>query len=169
MELLTKLGINWQLLLAQVVNFLIVVGALSYFVYKPILNLIDARRERIRKSMEEASRIENQAKELDEIRQRELRRMDMESGAYFDRMKKQADALHEELIASAKIEAENMIQAAMRRIEEDRRKMMEDVLSTVRTVVIKMTEKILEREFSAADQKRISESFVKELPALLKS
>ena len=53
MELLTKLGINWQLLLAQIVNFLIVLGVLGIFVYKPILNLLDARSERIRKSMDD--------------------------------------------------------------------------------------------------------------------
>jgi F-type H+-transporting ATPase subunit b len=169
MELLTKLGINWQLLLAQIVNFLIVVGVLGYFVYKPILNLIDARIERIRKSMEEAKRIENQAKEMEEIRQRELRRLDQESGVINERSRKQAEALHEKLVAAAKKEAESILQSATRRIEEDRRKMTEEVLATVRTVVFKMTEKILEREFSAADQKRITESFVKELPKLLKS
>ncbi|PIR50188.1 F0F1 ATP synthase subunit B, partial [Candidatus Peregrinibacteria bacterium CG10_big_fil_rev_8_21_14_0_10_54_7] len=68
MELLTKLGINWQLLLAQIVNFAIVVGVLSFFLYKPLLNLIDTRRERIRKAMEDAQRIENQAKEMEELR-----------------------------------------------------------------------------------------------------
>ncbi|MFA5800107.1 MAG: hypothetical protein WC840_04070, partial [Candidatus Peribacteraceae bacterium] len=78
MELLTKLGINWQLLLAQIVNFLIVLGVLGAFVYKPILNLLDARTERIRKAMEDAKRIENQAKEMEEQRQRALRKLDQE-------------------------------------------------------------------------------------------
>jgi F-type H+-transporting ATPase subunit b len=167
MELLEKLGINWQLLLAQTVNFLIVVGVLGYFVYKPILHLLDSRTERIRKSVEDAKRIENQMKEFVEIREREMRRIDQETGVLFDRARKQAEAVQETMLATAKKEAEAIMQNATKRIEQDRRAMMDEVLKSVQRVVLKMTEKILEREFSAADQKRITESLVKDLPRLL--
>jgi len=168
MELLTKLGINWELLIAQIVNFLIVVGVLGFFLYKPILNLLDARTEKIRKSMEDAKRLENQAKELDALRQEELKRLDQESGAYFERVRKQAEVLQEEILTNAKKEAETILQNAMRRIDEERRLMMEDVLRTVNTVVVRMTEKILEREFSSADQERIAKTLVAELPKTLR-
>ena len=168
MELLTKLGINWELLIAQIVNFLIVVGVLGFFLYRPILNLLDARTEKIRKSMEDAKRLENQAKELDALRQEELKRLDQESGAYFERVRKQAEVRQEEILTNAKKEAETILQNAMRRIDEERRLMMEDVLRTVNTVVVRMTEKILEREFSSADQERIAKTLVAELPKTLR-
>jgi len=169
MELLTKLGINWQLLLAQIVNFLIVLGVLGAFVYKPILNLLDARTERIRKAMEDAKRIENQAKEMEEQRQRALKKLDQESGVYFERMRSEAEAVKEEMLRAAKKEAEQMLANAAKRIETEHRAMTEEVMKTVHTVVIRMTEKILEREFGPADQQRITESFAQELPELLKS
>jgi F-type H+-transporting ATPase subunit b len=167
MELLTKLGINWELLIAQIVNFLIVLGVLGFFVYKPILNLLDARREKIRKSMEDAKRIENQMEEFDALRQEELKRLDQESGAYFERIRKQGEAMQEEILANAKKEAEVILQSAMRRIDEERRLMMEEVLKTVNTVVIKMTEKLLEREFKPTDQERIAKHLATELPQSL--
>lgn len=167
MELLTKLGINWQLLLAQVVNFAIVVGVLSFFVYKPLLNLIDTRRERIRKAMEDAQRIENQAKEMEELRQQHLQKLDAESGVLFEQARKQAEVIQKELIASAKKEAEHMLEMASKRAEEERRLMLEGVLKAVHKVVLTMTEKILEREFGEEDQKRITESLVRELPSLM--
>lgn len=167
MELLTKLGINWQLLIAQIVNFLIVVGVLGFFLYKPILNLLDARAERIRKAMEDAKRIENQMAEMNKIREEELKKLDRESGEYFERVRKQADALREELLASAKKEAEVTLQNALKRIDEERRLMMEEVLRTVNSVVIRMTEKLLTREFSPADQERIARSLVAELPKMV--
>jgi len=167
MELLTKLGINWQLLLAQIVNFAIVVGVLSFFLYKPLLNLIDTRRERIRKAMEDAQRIENQAKEMEELRQQHLQKLDAESGVLFEQARKQAEVIQKELIASAKKEAEHMLEMASKRAEEERRLMLEEVLKTVHKVVLTMTEKILEREFGEADQKRITESLVRELPSLM--
>jgi F-type H+-transporting ATPase subunit b len=166
-ELLAKLGVNWQLLIAQIVNFTIVVVVLGYFVYKPILNLLDTRAERIRKSMEDAKRIENHAKELEEIRQREMRKLDQESGAIFDRTKRQAEAMQQEMVKNAKKEVEQMLASGSKRIEEERRQMLEEVLKTVNVVVVKMTEKILAREFTSADQKRILDGLAKDLPSLL--
>lgn len=164
MELLAKLGINWQLLIAQVVNFMIVLGVLGFFIYKPILNLLDSRAERIRKAMEDAKKVENQMQDLEKMRLEEMKKLDQESGAYFERVRKQADQLQEEILTNAKKEAEGILQNAMRRIDEERRLMMEDVLKTVNKVVISMTEKILDREFSPADQERITKSLVADLP-----
>ena len=164
MELLLKLGINWQLLIAQIVNFAIVMGVLGFFLYRPILNVLDARAERIRKAMEDAKRVENQMQELHKLREEEMKRLDKESGEYFDRMRKEAQALHEEMMATAKKEAETTLQNALKRIDEERRVMMEDVMKTVNTVIVRMTEKLLEREFTPADQKRIQENLVAELP-----
>ena len=76
MELLSKLGIDWKLLLAQVVNFGILLGVLTVFVYRPLLDLLDARRERIAKAMEDAGRIEGQKKEMEQIRITELQKID---------------------------------------------------------------------------------------------
>lgn len=167
MELLAKLGINWQLLIAQVVNFLIVVGVLGFFLYKPILNLLDARTERIRKAMEDAKHIENEMKELEARREEEMKKLDRESGEYFERIRKQAVVLQEEMLASAKKEAEATLKNALKRIDEERRLMMEEVLRTVNSVVIRMTEKLLEREFTPADQERIARSLVAELPKMV--
>ena len=168
MELLTKLGINWGLLIAQIVNFLIVMGVLGFFLYRPILNLLDARTERIRKAMEEAKHIENQAQELAALREEEMKRLDRESGEHFDRIRKEAAALQEEMLSAGKKEAEALIQSALSRIDEERKIMMEDVMKTVNTIIVRMTEKLLEREFTPADQKRIQERLVAELPKMVR-
>lgn len=168
MELLTKLGINWQLLIAQIVNFLIVMGVLGFFLYRPILNLLDARAERIRKAMEDAKRIENQMAEMNAIREEELKKLDRESGAYFERVRRQAQVLQDEMLAAAKKQADEQLAAALKRIDEERQRMMQDVMESVQRIVVLMTEKILEREFSPADQKRITERLVAELPQTLR-
>ena len=79
MDILVKLGINGSLLLAQIVNFAIVAGVLAYFVYRPLLRILDERRERIRKSMDDVVRIQHQVKELDELRQKRLIEADKEA------------------------------------------------------------------------------------------
>ena len=46
-QLLDNLGINWELLLSQAVNFALLLIVLRIFVYKPVLKLLRDRRERI--------------------------------------------------------------------------------------------------------------------------
>ena len=53
-ELFKAFGIEWQLLLAQAINFAIVLLALTYFLYKPVLKLLAERQEKIAKGVRDA-------------------------------------------------------------------------------------------------------------------
>lgn len=166
-QLLEKLGINWSLLIAQVVNFGIVLFLLTYFLYRPLLDLLDKRRERIKKSMDDAARIEQQMQEFEQLRAEELKKLDRESGEYLERMRRKADELQEQIAAAAKKEADDILAHARRRAEDERRQLFEEVMKTVNVIVLRMTEKILEREFSPEDQKRLLAAMQKELPSIL--
>ncbi len=55
-ELFSAFGIDWRLLAAQAVNFGIVLVALWYFLYKPVLATLEKRRELVAKGVEDARR-----------------------------------------------------------------------------------------------------------------
>ena len=57
-QLLSAFGINWSLLLAQAVNFAIVIVALWYFLYKPVLAMLAKRQAIVAKSVKDAAHIE---------------------------------------------------------------------------------------------------------------
>ena len=57
-DILQAFGIQWSSLLAQVVNFCILVFVLARFVYKPVLKVVDERRSAIAESMEKVKEIE---------------------------------------------------------------------------------------------------------------
>ncbi|MBI3332159.1 F0F1 ATP synthase subunit B [Candidatus Peregrinibacteria bacterium] len=168
MELLAKLGIDWSLLVAQVVNFLILIGVLSFFVYKPLLHVLDARRERIAKAMEHANKVEQQAKELEAQRTTTLRKVDQEAGAMLEKSKQQAERMKQEILESAKREADQMLEKARKQLDDERVRVFAEVQGVVAKMIVRMTEKILEREFSKTDQDRLLGSLEKELPTLLR-
>src|SRR6267378_3500117 len=65
-QLFAAFGIDWKLLLIQGLNFGLLLVVLSYFLYKPILKIIDERREKIAEGVrtaEAASRRLAEAKE----------------------------------------------------------------------------------------------------------
>jgi F-type H+-transporting ATPase subunit b len=57
-QLLSAFGIDWHLLAAQAVNFVIVVIALWYFLYKPVLAMLAKRQEIVAKSVSDAAKVE---------------------------------------------------------------------------------------------------------------
>ncbi|HVX26062.1 MAG TPA: hypothetical protein VHB70_06955 [Parafilimonas sp.] len=59
--------IDWFTVLAQVINFLVLVFLLKRFLYKPVLNAIDTREKRIAAQLNDAA-----AKEADAVKERNL-------------------------------------------------------------------------------------------------
>jgi F-type H+-transporting ATPase subunit b len=54
-QLFDAFGINWSLLIAQAVNFGIVLVALWYFLYKPVMTMLSKRQEIVAKGVEDAA------------------------------------------------------------------------------------------------------------------
>lgn len=168
MELLSKLGIDWKLILAQIVNFALLLGVLTYFVHRPLLNLLDARRERIRKATEDAKRIEEQTKELETFRTEQLKKIDAECGVFLERTKKQAEVLRQEMLAGAKHEVEQMLAKGREELAEERARVMAETQGVLANMIVRLTAKLLEREFSPGDQERLLTALEKQIPTLLR-
>lgn len=168
MELLTKLGINWGLLLAQIVNFGIVAGALTYLVYRPLLNKIDERRERIRKAMEDAGKIEAQKKEIEEFRVQQLKKIDAECGAILEKTRKEAESSRNRTLELAQQEAERILAKGEQKLTEERDRVLGELQGQLAEMIVRVTEKILSREFSESDQKKWVSELTKNLPQMLR-
>ena len=55
------LGINLGYLISQIINFFLLLILLRYFLYKPVIALLDKRREKIRTDLDEADKARSQA------------------------------------------------------------------------------------------------------------
>jgi F-type H+-transporting ATPase subunit b len=155
MEIITTLGINGKLLLAQVVNFAIIAGVLTYFIYRPILRLIDARRESIRKSMEDVEKIERQKQEMEEVRKATLKKIEVEASKLLDQAKAGVSKEKDRLMEAAKKEADDVLRRGKQELEAERSRITSDFEKSASTLVVRLTEKLLEREFASADQERL--------------
>ena len=167
MELLSKLGIDWKLLIAQVVNFTILLSVLTYFVYKPLLHLLDARREKIRVAMEDVERISKQKQEMENIRLEKLKKVDEEAGRALERMKKQAEEMKSAVLAAAEKEAAELLRKGRQQVASERARVLAEAQGHIARLTITLAERLLEREFSAADQDRLLAALEKQIPSLV--
>ncbi|MBI5733409.1 MAG: F0F1 ATP synthase subunit B [Candidatus Kerfeldbacteria bacterium] len=111
MDLLTKLGIDWRLLIAQLVNFLIVLAVLYRLLYKPLLKFLAERRQRISQSLIKADEIDKELVEL-QTRQQEV----------LTEARKQA----QEIIKQGEAEAEQRRQEILTRVRTESAKVVEE-------------------------------------------
>lgn len=64
--MLEAFKIEWPLLIAQIVNFLLLVALLYTFLYKPVLGMLAKRRDRIAQSLKDAERVTAAAQEAEQ-------------------------------------------------------------------------------------------------------
>lgn len=166
-DLLHALGIQWSVLLAQMVNFLILIFILMKFVYSPVLRIIDQRRAIVEESIRKAKEIDQHAEQLDRERTTILRKADEEAGAILKRAKTEADAIRLETENAARVHAEQLITKGMQQLENERAKVMKDIQERLAHAIVLSAEKILRREFSAEDQASFETELKENLPTLL--
>lgn len=100
--------IDWVAVVAQIVNFLILVWLLKRFLYGPILRVMEERQERISREMDEAGEREAAAKE-EERRHREARReLDEQRDEMLDEAREEAEATRRQLVEQARHEVQDL-------------------------------------------------------------
>lgn len=166
-DILHALGIQWSALLAQAVNFGILVFVLAKFVYKPVLKVIDERRALVAESMEKVKEIDLHKEQIDRDRTIILRKADEEAGQLLGRAKSEAEAIRIEIEKAAKVHADQIITKGRQQLEVERGHVVKEVQDKLAHAIVLSAEKILRREFSKEDQESFEVELKKNLPTLL--
>jgi len=109
------LGIDGKFLLGQIVNFLILFGALSYFLYKPVLRMLNDRRQAIADSVENINKINRDLAETDAKTREELDKAQKEARAILDEATKLASDQKKKIIDEAQTQSDRIIDSAKKR------------------------------------------------------
>ncbi len=147
-ELFAAFGIDWKLLLIQAINFGVLLSVLTYFLYKPILRIIDERREKVAEGVrtaEKAARTLEEAKtESDALVGSAAR--DAEQLVASARLR--ADGVGSEIVKAAEARAQGVLEDAALRAEEAKRLALQESSKEIARAAMLAAEKIL-REKSA--------------------
>lgn len=157
MELLTKLGIDWRLLIAQLVNFLILVFILYKFLYKPVLGLLENRKEKIEKGLRDALRLGEELEKTKELQTEEIKKAKREAMGIVEEAEKRALLAAEETKTITKTEVEKLITAAKNQIIGEKEKMMNEVRKEAAALVVAAAEKVVGKVIDVKSQQKLIE------------
>jgi F-type H+-transporting ATPase subunit b len=165
-DLVHALGIQWSALIAQMVNFAILIFVLARFVYKPVLKVIDDRRAMVEKSVETAREISQVKEKVDQDRVAILRKADEEAGRMLEQAAHEAEALRADIEKAAHAHAEQIMKKGMEQLDVERGRVAKEMQSKLAHAIVLSAEKILRREFSKEDQENLEKELKDNLPAL---
>jgi len=158
-ELISKLGIDWKLLIAQIVNFLILLFVLYKFAYGPILAMLEKRQKKIEKGLADAEAAGKKLKESEEKQKEILKRARTEAKDIVEKAHIQAEKSKSEIAAESKVQAEKIISDAKAEIGWEKQKTIAEIKSEIGGLVVAATEKVIgEKINSEKDKKLIEES-----------
>src|SRR3989344_1278848 len=109
-----KLGIEPSLLLAQLINFSIIVVVLTRFLYKPILGMLAKRKKEIEEGLAITERMRAEEEKLGLRKEKLLAEARKEARVILEDAKKQGKDMGSEIVAAAHKEAGEIIQKAKR-------------------------------------------------------
>lgn len=159
MDLLTKLGVDWRLLIGQIINFLIVLAILYKFVYHPLLNMLKRREDKIAKSLEDVKKIEKNLQNSEAQKKEIMAQARQEAENVVKKAETAAEQLKIELTQKAKAEAEKISAETKKQLEDEKNKMLQEIKKQTADLVIAATEKMLgEKLTEKKDRELIEES-----------
>ncbi|HDP99704.1 MAG TPA: F0F1 ATP synthase subunit B [bacterium] len=98
--------IDWFTFIAQIVNFLIILALLKYFLYDRIVNAMDKREQKITDQLQQAEDSRKQAEQEEENFKTKSQELEKQRDEIINQAKEDAEAEHKKLIKKAKTEIE---------------------------------------------------------------
>lgn len=114
MELLKALGIDWKLLVAQIVNFLVVMVVLYKFVYRPLTDWLEQRQKYISSNLAEAKQMEEEIKNLEQKKELIIVEAKKQAQSIIEMANQEAIKRGQEVMAKVKEEAAQAVEDARR-------------------------------------------------------
>jgi|CXWL01.1.fsa_nt_gi F-type H+-transporting ATPase subunit b len=146
-QLLSAFGIDWHLLGAQAVNFAIVLIALWYFLYKPVLKVMARRQEMLTKGVADAKQAEEMLAGADNEAIRRVAVAEGEAETIVARARETANVEKVRLLKDAEARAVLVAQDALARATEVAARARRESERDVARLSILAAEKILKEHY----------------------
>ena len=139
----TELGVNLPSLVAYLVNFILLLGILGVFAYKPLMRMLDERTERIRESLEAADLARQEAATAQEAIQEQITEARREGQRIMDQTREAAERFRTEEMEKARLEAEAFVERAKADIERERDTALQEVRASFGDLAITAAERVI--------------------------
>ncbi len=147
-QLLHAFGIDVKLIIIQIINFVVLAGLLSYFLYKPVLKILTEREEKIKKGIEDAEAAAKAKASALEEKQAVLSEAQKEAQEIDARAKAFAKEKEEEIVTAAQAKASDVIKDAETKSALLKEQALKESEAEIAKLAVLAAEKVLREKAS---------------------
>ncbi len=155
-----KLGINVTWLLAQVVNFGLLLFILWQFAYKPVLKMLNDRKQKIQDSLDYSERVKREATEQQKEFDRKLDEARREMQAAVAAAAQSGEKEREVILAQSRDDARKMIDQAKGQIEYERKQMLSDLREEVVRLSLLAAQRVVSQSLDDKSHRQLVSDFL---------
>ncbi len=142
-QLFGAFGIDWKLLIAQAINFGVLLAALTYLLYKPVLKTLDERKEKVAQGVRDAAEAEQKLAEADTHVQTRLRNAEGEAEGIVASARETAQGEKARILKEAEARAADVAADAEARAQEASAKALRESEQEIARLAVLAAEKVL--------------------------
>lgn len=158
--------INWFTVIAQIVNFLVLVWLMKKYLYKPIMEAIDEREKKIASEIADAkSKMTEAKKEQDEFQKKNVE-FDSNKKKMMDQATSDAEDERQKLLDTAKKEAAGLKQKLEEASKELQKNLSDEISQKTQNEVFSITKKALSELASTNLEEQAVLVFIKKIKSI---
>ena len=154
---LTTFGVDWRHLLAQIISFCIVCLVLYRFAYRPVLRMLDVRRQQIALGVANAEKIAAELAQTEAQRRTILAQTNDQANALIGEARLAAAAVRERETQKAVAAAQEVTIKAREASAREHDRMLAELKREVGRLVVQTTTAVTGKILTPEDQRRLAE------------
>jgi F-type H+-transporting ATPase subunit b len=158
-----RFGLDAPHFFAQCISFSLVAFLLYRFAYKPILTVLEERRQRIAEGLANADKIKQELANAQAKAQEILGQANVQANKFIEEARQSAAKVLEQESQKAIATANDIITKARQASEAELARMKNELRKEVGRLVVNTTAKVTGKVLSADDQNRLTEETNKQL------
>lgn len=163
MEILKNFGFEPILFLAQIVNFVIVLFLLRRFLYKPVLNMLNQRKNMIEEGLQKAKEAEVLFEKARNEEKETLKNAQIQARQIITDAKNEGMAISKKAQENAKERTEAMISEAKEQIHKETKEVQSRITRNVSILAVDFLHKALSELISEKGQAELMEKAIRQI------
>jgi F-type H+-transporting ATPase subunit b len=159
-------GIDWKVIVAQAVNFVLVAFILWKLAFKPVIASLDERRQKIADGLQFAEEARQQLADAEKRQAETLREANANAQAILHAAHDKAKAFEEQMRRATTAELEEMRRRTTEANELERQKMLSEVRQEIARLVVLTSARVLQSELDETERTRIAAAASREIAAM---
>jgi F-type H+-transporting ATPase subunit b len=146
-----------------ILTFLILLGLLARFAWRPLLQALDKRQALIKQSLDDAQRARLELEKLHEQSAQIIRQARIEAEGIVSKSREYAEKLKDEITAKARADAETIVHNAQRQIQAETRRAVEQIRVEAADLSVMIASKLIQRNLTKEDNARLIEQALEQV------